>query len=50
MGSSSGSSEGDSIEDKKGKMYSKDLRVSYEAIPEEIGGEKHSKLFDWFKT
>lgn len=39
MGSSSGSSEGDSIEDKKGKMYSKDLRVSYEAIPEEIGGE-----------
>ncbi|XP_076271400.1 TSC complex subunit tuberin isoform X2 [Rhynchophorus ferrugineus] len=36
MGSSSGSSESDSIDDKKGKMYSKDMRVSCEAIPEEI--------------
>ncbi|XP_066139931.1 tuberin isoform X2 [Euwallacea fornicatus] len=38
MGSSSGSSEGDSSEEKKGKMYSKDMRVSCEAIPEEIAG------------
>ncbi|XP_030752123.1 tuberin isoform X2 [Sitophilus oryzae] len=36
MGSSSGSSESDSTDDKKGKMYSKDMRVSCEAIPEEI--------------
>lgn len=38
MGSSSGSSEGDSIDEKKGKTYSKDMRVSCEAIPEEIAG------------
>lgn len=39
MGSSSGSSEGDSMDEKKGKMYSKDMRVSCEAIPEEIAGK-----------
>ncbi|KAH1016696.1 hypothetical protein HUJ04_007876 [Dendroctonus ponderosae] len=38
MGSSSGSSEGDSVDDKKAKMYAKDMRVSCEAIPEEIAG------------
>ncbi|XP_050296204.1 tuberin isoform X2 [Anthonomus grandis grandis] len=38
LSSSSTSSEGDSTDDKKGKMYSKDMRVSCEAIPEEIAG------------
>lgn len=35
----SGSSEGDTLDDKKAKMYAKDMRVSCEAIPEEIAGK-----------
>ncbi|KAL1488930.1 hypothetical protein ABEB36_014716 [Hypothenemus hampei] len=38
LSSSSGSSDGDSEGDKKSKIYSKDMRVSCEAIPEEIAG------------